>query len=88
MVETFFKTLLVKLIWRNRWETRRQAEGTIFQSINDPCNLRRRHSSLGAKVPWPFYERPHKCLERPKRKRDKTKYKYPGAVPAVRPKTQ
>ena len=88
MVETFFKTLKAKLIWRNRWKTRRQAEETIFQSINDPYNLRRRYSSLGAKVPWPLYERPHKCLERPKRKRDKTKYKYPDAVPAVRPKTQ
>ena len=43
MVETFFKTLKAKLIWRNRWKTRRQAEGTIFQSINDPYNLRRRH---------------------------------------------
>ena len=35
MVETFFKSLKAELIWRNRWETRRQAEGAIFQYIND-----------------------------------------------------
>jgi transposase InsO family protein len=27
MVETFFKSIKAELIWRNRWETRRQAEG-------------------------------------------------------------
>jgi len=26
-VETFFKSLKAELIWRNRWETIRQAEG-------------------------------------------------------------
>lgn len=31
MVETFFKSLDAEVIWRNRWETRRQAEGAIFQ---------------------------------------------------------
>ena len=34
MVETFFKSIKAEMIWRNRWETRRQAEGAIFQYIN------------------------------------------------------
>ena len=34
MVETFLKPIKAELIWRNRWETRRQAKGAIFQYIN------------------------------------------------------
>ena len=41
-------------IWRNRWETRRQAEEAIFQYINGFYNPRRRHSSLGGKSPLAF----------------------------------
>ncbi|MEP3300116.1 MAG: IS3 family transposase [Pseudoruegeria sp.] len=54
MVETFFKSLKAELIWRNRWETRRQAEGAIFQYINGFYSPRRRHSSLGGKSPLAF----------------------------------
>ena len=54
MVETFFKSLKAELIWRNRWETRRQAEGAIFQYINGFYNPRRWHSSLGGKSPLAF----------------------------------
>jgi len=54
MVETFFKSIKAELIWRTRWETRRQAEGAIFQYINGFYNLRRRHSSLGGKSPLAF----------------------------------
>ncbi|MEJ6611509.1 MAG: IS3 family transposase, partial [Paracoccaceae bacterium] len=43
-----------ELIWRNRWDTRRQAEGAIFQYINGFYNPRRRHSSLGVKSPLAF----------------------------------
>jgi putative transposase len=43
-----------ELIWRNRWETRRQAEGVIFQYINGFYNPRRRHLSLGGKSPLAF----------------------------------
>ena len=35
MVETCFKSIKTKLIWRNRWETRRQTESAIFEYIND-----------------------------------------------------
>jgi transposase InsO family protein len=62
MIETFFKTTppveyspsrqgKAELIWRNRWDTRRQAEGAIFQYINWFYNPRRRHSSLVGKSP-------------------------------------
>ena len=55
MVETFFKTINAELIWHNRLETRRQAEGAIFQYINGFfSNPRRRHSSLGGKSPLAF----------------------------------
>lgn len=46
MVETICKSLKAELIWRNRWETKRKAEGAIFQYINGFYNPRRRHSSL------------------------------------------
>lgn len=54
MVETFFKSLKAELIWRQKWETRRQAEGAIFQYINGFYNPRRRQSSLGGKSPLAF----------------------------------
>jgi putative transposase len=54
MVETFFKCLKAEMIWRNRWETRRRAEGAIFQYINGFYNPRRRHSSPGGKSPLAF----------------------------------
>jgi putative transposase len=57
MVETFFKSIKAEMIWRNRWETRRQAEGAIFQYINGFNNPRRRHSSLGGKSPLAFERR-------------------------------
>jgi len=54
MVETFFKSIKAELIWRNKRDTRRQAEGAIFQYINGFYNPRRRHSSLGGKSPLAF----------------------------------
>jgi len=54
LVETFFKSIKAELIWRTRWETRRQTEGAIFQYINGFYNPRRRHSSLGGKIPLAF----------------------------------
>ena len=54
MAETFFKSIKAELIRWNHWETRRQAEGAIFQYINGFYNPRRRHSSLGGKSPLAF----------------------------------
>jgi putative transposase len=62
MVETFFKSIKAELIWRNRWETRRQAEGAIFQYINSFYNPRRRHSSLGGKSPLAFERKAAKMI--------------------------
>jgi len=54
MVETFLTSIKAELIWRNRWDTRRQAVGVIFQYINGFYNSRRRHSSPGGKSPLAF----------------------------------
>jgi len=54
IVETFFKTMKAELLWRRTWDTRRQAETTIFQYINGFYNTRRRHSALGGKSPLAF----------------------------------
>ncbi|OUS33902.1 hypothetical protein A9Q94_17785 [Rhodobacterales bacterium 56_14_T64] len=54
MIETFPKSLKAELIWRNRLETRRQAEGAIFLYFNAFYNPRRPHSSLGGKIPLAF----------------------------------
>ncbi len=54
VAETFFKTIKAKLAWRRTWETRRQAETTIFQYINGFYNPRRTHSPLGGKSPLAF----------------------------------
>ena len=54
MVATFFKSIEAELIWRNRWNTRRQAEGALFQYVNGFYNPCRRHSSPGAQSPLEF----------------------------------
>ena len=54
IVETFFKTIKAELLWRRTWETRRQAETSIFQYINGFYNPRRRHSALGGKSTLAF----------------------------------
>jgi transposase InsO family protein len=53
-VMNLLSSIKAELIWRNRWETRHQAEATIFQYINGFYNPRRRHSSLGGKSPLAF----------------------------------
>jgi transposase InsO family protein len=55
-VETFFKTIKAKLIWRHTWETRRSAEMAIFDYINSFYNPRQRSIRLrcltGKTAPW------------------------------------
>jgi putative transposase len=53
-VETFFKTIKAELIWRDTWETRRSAEMAIFEYINGLYSPRRRHSTLGWRIPIAF----------------------------------
>ena len=54
VVRTFFKTIKAELVWRRNWETRHQAEVTIFQYINGFYSPRRRHSALEGKSPLAF----------------------------------
>jgi hypothetical protein len=72
MVETFCKSIKAELILRNRWETRRQAEGAIFQYIDGFYNPRDVIHRWGAEAPshtcrhvlsgsaWPLNESLHK----------------------------
>ncbi len=53
-VETFFKSLKAEIIWRQKWQTRRETEVAIFQYINGFYNIRRRHSYLGGISPMAF----------------------------------
>jgi putative transposase len=53
VVETFFKTIKAELVGRRTWETRRQAETTIFQYISGFYNPRRSIQHWAAKAPWP-----------------------------------
>ena len=57
MAETFFKSIKAELIRWNHWETRRQAEGAIFNYISGVSNPRRHHSSLGGKSPLAFEQK-------------------------------
>jgi len=54
MVETVFKTIKSKLIWRTAYKTRQQAEAEISQYIDGFYNPRRRHSALGYMSPIQF----------------------------------
>jgi putative transposase len=53
-VETFLKSIKAELIWRDIWDTRRQAEMAIFEYMNRLYNPRRSHSALDWKSPVAF----------------------------------
>jgi putative transposase len=53
-VETFFKSIKAKLILRQSWPTRRQAEAAIFRYINGFYNARRCYLYLGGISPLAF----------------------------------
>lgn len=54
MVETFFKTLKTELVWRTRFETRKDAVHAIARYIDGFYNPSRRHSALGYISPVQF----------------------------------
>jgi len=56
-VESVFKSLKAKLVWRRNWQTRRDAEVALFKYINGCYNPRRKHSALGWKSPVAFEQR-------------------------------
>ena len=51
VAESFFKTLKVEWIYRNRFETRAQAETSVFEYIETWYNTQRRHSTIGFMSP-------------------------------------
>ena len=56
-MESFFHTLKVELIYRERYVTRRDAKGAIFEYIETYYNRKRRHSAIGHEIPMLFEEK-------------------------------
>ena len=53
-MESFFHTLKVELIHRERYLTRQSAKGAIFEYIETYYNRKRKHSAIGYKIPMLF----------------------------------
>lgn len=51
VAESFFKTLKVECVYRHRFETRAQAEITVFEYIETWYNTQRRHSAIAFMAP-------------------------------------
>jgi putative transposase len=47
VMESFYRTLKVELIYQNKYETRRETQRDIFEYIEIFYNRERLHSSLG-----------------------------------------
>lgn len=56
-VESFFKSLKAELVWRRKWQTRREVEVALFEYINGFYNPRRKHSALRWKSPVAFEQK-------------------------------
>ncbi len=54
IMETFFHTLKTELVYFERYETRNEARGSIFEYIEVFYNRERRHSALNYKSPVDF----------------------------------
>jgi transposase InsO family protein len=57
MVETFFKTIKIEMIWRTRFNTRADAHNAIARYIDGFYNPIRRHSALDYLSPVQFEKR-------------------------------
>ena len=53
-MESFFHTLKVELVHRERYTTRRIATSRIFEYIETYYNRQRKHSAIGHKIPMQF----------------------------------
>ena len=53
-MESFFHTLKVEMIHRERYETRQQAKSAIFEYIEVYYNRKRKHSAIGYQIPMLF----------------------------------
>ncbi len=49
VAESFFKTLKIEWVYKHRYQTRNQAELSVFQWIETWYNKKRLHSALGLK---------------------------------------
>lgn len=56
VTESFFHTLKVELVHRERYSTRRQAQSSIFEYIETYYNRQRKHSAIGLQIPMLFEE--------------------------------
>ena len=54
VTESFFHTLKVELVHRERYGTRRMAQSSIFAYIETYYNRQRKHSALGHQIPMVF----------------------------------
>lgn len=54
VTESFFHTLKVELVHRERYLTRRMAQSSIFAYIETYYNRQRKHSALGHQIPMVF----------------------------------
>jgi transposase InsO family protein len=52
--ESFFSTLKTELIYFEKYQTRKQAQSSIFEYIEIFYNCKRKHSSLGNKTPFEY----------------------------------
>ena len=53
-MESFFHSLKVELIHRQRYKTRQSAKGAVFEYIEIYYNRKRKHSAIGYKIPMLF----------------------------------
>lgn len=56
VTESFFHTLKVELVHRERYVTRRMAQSSMFEYIEMYYNRQRRHSAIGHQIPMLFEE--------------------------------
>ena len=54
VTESFFHTLKVELVHRERYVTRRRAQSSIFEYIETYYNRQRKHSAIGHRIPMLF----------------------------------
>jgi len=54
VTESFFHTLKVELVHRQRYPTRRLAKSSIFEYIETYYNRQRKHSAIGHQIPMVF----------------------------------
>ncbi len=54
VTESFFHTLKVELVHRERYGTRRRAQTSIFEYIETYYNRLRKHSAIGQRIPMEF----------------------------------